>query len=176
LRVDYLKRLGGIQSLSLCVVGQDRYPKGANGIAFCKNTFDEFFDHYCCGKEVLSSLGFSEKFIRSNYSDPIVLFHDLLQKGIGFINISNELLDHTTEKMFQEYQTYNTPFLQKSERIIILGSSKTKPLFKSQYPEFEILETVIHPSLKAKEFNLEKWNKVWGARYLAKVCNTAYGK
>ena len=85
------------------------------------------------------------------------MFLDLINKGIAFINISYELLADTTEKMFQEYQSYNKEFLDKTEHIVVLGSSRTKPLFESQYPEYRISETVIHPSLKAKEFNNEKW-------------------
>lgn len=172
LQINYKRILDETELLSVCIVGQDRYPNGSNGIAFCKDSFDEFFDHYCCGKDVLYSLGYSEKLIREKYSDPKELFFDLLKKGIGFINISYELLNETSKQMFQEYQKFNKPFLAKAKKIIVLGSSKTKPYFESQYSEFKITRTLIHPSLKAKEYNSTRWAQVWENEYLKKVGNT----
>lgn len=169
LQIEYSEYLKNIKSLKLCIVGQDRYPKGANGIAFCKNSFDEFFDFYCCGKDVLYSLGYSEEMIRNKYSDPIELFFDLLSKGIGFINISYELLDETTEELFIAYQKYNRLFLIKSDRIVVLGSSRTKPLFEKQYHDFKIYKTLIHPSLKAKEYDEVEWKRKWETKYLKSV-------
>jgi len=156
LQKEYLLQLSKVDSLSICIIGQDKYPNGANGIAFCKDSLNDFFDLYCCGKEVLYSLGYKEEIIREKYSKPKELFFELLANGIGFINISCELLENTTERMFNTFQNYNRQFLKKSDRIVVLGSSKTKPLFESQYPEFNITETVINPSLKAKKFNSNK--------------------
>lgn len=171
LQLKYLQILFEVKSLSICIVGQDRYPKGANGIAFCKDTLTEFFDSHCCGKTVLFSLGYSEKKIRDNYPDPKKLFFDLLENGIGFINLSYELLKDTSEEMFHMYQNYNEPFLKKADKIIILGISNTKPLFEKQYPNYKIRETIIHPSLTAKESSPNKWREKWETEYLKTIGN-----
>jgi hypothetical protein len=173
--IEYLKEALKFDQFVLVIVGQDPYPKGANGIAFCKTTFDEFFDSYCCGKEVLYSLGYTEQFIKKNYASPIALFYDLLHKGIAFINVSSVLLKDKTIKTSKEDKTYNLQFLTKGNKIVVLGKSTATTLFREIYPEFPIKASLIHPSGKAKETYSIEWKEVWRSpfirnNYLIRVC------
>ena len=129
-RIEYLEAAEKVERFKLVVVGQDPYPKGANGIAFCKNTFDEFFDSYCCGKEVLYSLGYSKEAVVSKNENPLELFYGLLAQGIAFVNVSSVLLDDATDLKLSADKVYNENFLSKTDQIVVLGKSKTTKLFK----------------------------------------------
>lgn len=168
LKEEYLEALKKIETINVCIVGQDPYAKGSNGIAFCKNEFSDFFDESCSGKDVLFSLGFDEGWIRSNYDDPIDLFRKLLHDGIAFINVSHTPFSKAKKVDFIEDQEYNNAFLEKSKNIILLGTSYTRPHFKEYYDGFEETETVCHPSFKAKSYDQEKWAKIYESSYLAK--------
>jgi len=165
---QYLKELDNIKTINVCIVGQDPYPKGANGIAFCKNEFKEFFDPFCCGKDVLESLGYDEGWIRSNYDNPIELFLRLLGEGIAFINVSRVPIGKATVSSFIEDQSYNNAFLEKSKNIILLGMSYTEPHFDQYYSGFTKTETVCHPSNNVKNNYPITWAKIYDTTYLAK--------
>lgn len=165
-REEYLERVNKIDRLKLVIVGQDPYPQGANGIAFCKNTFEEFFDLYCCGKEVLFSLGYTEEYIVSKYKNPLALFCDLLSKGIAFINVSSLLLDDATELTLKADILYNENFLSKTDKIVVLGKSNATRLFKQYYSEYHIFVSLIHPSGLAKKHSQEEWENRWDTAYL----------
>ena len=167
-RIEYRKAAKKVAQLKLLIVGQDPYPRGSNGIAFCKNTFDELFDQYCCGKEVLFSLGYSEDMIRSDFSSPKELFFHLLSNGIAFINVSSVLLDFADDESIKDDIEYNSLFLDKAFSVVILGKSKAMELFKLNYPKHEVGEALLHPSGKAKEFNKTEWNNKWAQPYLKK--------
>jgi predicted ATPase len=168
-RIAYLKAVEKVEKLKLVLVGQDPYPKGANGIAFCKNTFDELFDPFCCGKEVLYSLGLSKEAVEGKYENPVALFYDLLAQGIAFVNISSVLLVHATEKSLSEDKVYNENFLSKTERIVVLGKTKTRQIFDQYYPKRTISETLIHPSGLAKKSDPTEWLNTWRNPYLEKT-------
>ena len=79
------------KDLKLLIVGQDPYPKGATGIAFCKTDKTDLFSNSCSGRFVLNSLGFNEK-NTSNFKNGEAIFLYLLEKGVAFINVSNLIL------------------------------------------------------------------------------------
>lgn len=178
---NYLKRrLALAEPIKLLIIGQDPYPSGATGIAFCKNSFEELFAKNCSGKYVLNSLGLHERNTR-RFGDTRELFYYLLEKGIAFINISNKLLEgefiegHTKSEFNQRLfrlnegkilssRKYNINFIENSTKIVLLGKWKTEPIFKKYYSEFEYNETLIHPS----NYNSKspKATKEWESAYL----------
>lgn len=157
--------------IDFLIVGQDPYPKGANGVAFCKNSHYEFFQDNCCGNLVTTSLGLNEEQIRSGYKNPKVMFFDLLlTKGIGFINVSNELLSKLKvdelEKSILETKSENTEALDKAKNIILLGRGKTRSYFEKYYPEYKYDNVLLHPSKNAKNGNEDEWNNLWTSNYI----------
>jgi hypothetical protein len=165
-RATYLEKAQEVELFKLVLVGQDPYPKEPNGIAFCKNTFDDFFDNYCCGKEVVYSLGLSKEQMIQNYENPLHLFLDLLAEGIAFVNVSSALLKLATEESLKKDAIYNEHFLSKADKIVILGKSKATEYFQQYYPNYKETTSVIHPSGLAKPSNLKDWNEVWENSYL----------
>ncbi|MDT8412480.1 MAG: PIN domain-containing protein [Vicingaceae bacterium] len=161
------------QTIDFLIVGQDPYPKGANGVAFCKNSHYEFFQDNCCGNLVTTSLGLNEEQIRADYKNPKVMFFDLLlTKGIGFINVSNKLLSKLKvdelEKTILETKSENSEALGKAKNIILLGRGKTRSYFEKYYSEYKYDNVLLHPSKNAKNGNEEEWNNLWTSNYIEK--------
>lgn len=159
--------------IDFLIIGQDPYPKGANGVAFCKNSHYEFFQDDCCGNCVTTSLGLTKEQIKADYKNPKVLFFDLLlTKGIGFINVSNKLLsklnENELEKAIHDTKTANLNALQKAKKIILLGKGKTRSYFEKFYSEFKSDYVLLHPSKKAKKDNENEWNNLWTKNYIEK--------
>tara|TARA_B100000674_G_C37966238_1_gene974712 strand:- start:3028 stop:3897 length:870 start_codon:yes stop_codon:yes gene_type:complete len=173
-QLNYLQQSKMVDSFQLVIVGQDPYPNGANGIAFCKNTFDEFFNAYCCGKDVLFSLGYTKTKIKDNFEDPIQLFNHLLSEGIAFINVSSVLLADKTPVTIAEDKKYNLNFLEKAQKVVVLGKSKATSLFNEIYPEYSIDASLIHPSGLAKKSAAKEWGNVWSESYLGKTFLTNF--
>jgi len=165
---DLIKQKADIDFL---IVGQDPYPKGAIGVAFCKNSHYEFFQNNCCGNLVTTSLGLNEEQIRAGYKNPKVMFFDLLlTKGIGFINVSNHLLSELKidelEKAILETKFENSEALGKAKNIILLGRGKTRSYFEKYYSEYNYDNVLLHPSKNAKNSNEEEWNNLWTSNYI----------
>ena len=179
---QYYKVASGLDEIYLLVVGQDPYPTGANGVAFCKNKFPDFFDEYCCGKDVLYSLGISEEFARSEYLSPKECFMRLLtSQKICFINARNELTenpsDQELEAQLQLAKIFNMPFIMKAKNIVLLGKVKTKMYFDSYQSGYSYGEVLIHPTSRNKnKTSLPEWTKVWGNKYLQKKYDLKIGK
>jgi hypothetical protein len=165
LKNEYFERLSKVPTLKLVIIGQDPYPSGANGIAFCKNTFDELLHPSCCGKEILYSLDINIDSAIKNFSSPIELFYDLLDNGIAFINVNHEMFTDQAQNL-SIFKPYNQSFLEKAEQIVVLGLSKAKDAFKQYYSEFENVEFLIHPSAKAKLNSPIDWKKKWNKTHL----------
>ena len=163
----YLEKINCLERLELVLIGQDPYPYGANGIAFCKNTFDELFASNCCGKDVLYSLGFAEDYLSNNFLNPIDFFLKLLEKGIAFINVC-EAINETSESKIENTKSYNLKFIEKAKSIVILGKGKANELFKKYYPEITVDEVLLHPSGYNKANNYNEWAKTWNTNYLNK--------
>lgn len=159
------------KEIDFLIVGQDPYPKGANGVAFCKNSHYEFFQDNCCGNLVTTSLGLNEEQIREDYKNPKVMFFDLLlTKGIGFINVSNQLLSKLKvdelEKVILETKVENSEALDKSKNIILLGRGKTRNYFEKYYSEYKYDTVLLHPSKNAKNGNEDEWNNLWTSNFI----------
>lgn len=165
----YKNLLEKVDKLQLVIVGQDPYPKGANGIAFCKNTFDELLDQYCCGKDVLVSLGINIQSASKEFKSPVEFFEYLLvEKGIAFINVNHKLFSENKDSS-EEFIPYNEAFLSKAENIAILGETLSKDVFFKYYPHYKEAKCFIHPSGKARNNFPLKWEAVWGTNFLQKT-------
>jgi len=164
LKTVYLNKLKTVGSLKLLIVGQDPYPNGANGIAFCKDTFEELQDQFCCGKDVLFSLGVDIESAKDNFNSPVDLFFDLLEQGIAFINVNHELNSNNSKP--EKYRDYNLEFLEKAPEIVVLGLSTAKDAFEKHYSEYIPVNCLIHPSGRNKTNQFTQWNLVWNNSYL----------
>lgn len=173
---DLIKQKGEIDFL---IVGQDPYPQGANGVAFCKNSHYEFFQDTCCGNLVTTSLGLNQEQIKADYKNPKVMFFDLLlTKGIGFINVSNKLLSKLNvdelERAILETKSENLEALSKAKHIILLGRGKTLSYFKKYYSDYKYDSVLLHPSKNVKNGNEDEWNKLWTSNYIeSEIINKA---
>jgi len=164
LKNEYQEKLQSIDQLKLVIVGQDPYPVGANGIAFCKNTFGELEDFRCCGKDVFHSLGIDLEHAKTELSTPIELFMDLLDQGIAFINVNHELFSANSN--VEKYKDYNNQFLSKADKIVVLGLSTAKTAFLQHYSNYSNVSYLIHPSGRNKNSTPEQWNAIWANTYL----------
>ena len=92
------------------------------------------------------------------------MFLDLLEKGIAFINVNHILFSENTD--VNKYKLYNNQFLNKTDKIAVLGLSTAKVAFQNTYPEYKNVKFLIHPSGKAKTNNLIQWENIWAKTYL----------
>lgn len=171
--VQYQSLIKEKKEIDFLFIGQDPYPKGANGVAFCKNSHYEFFQDDCCGNCVATSLGLTEERIRTEYKNPKVLFFDLLlTRNIAFINVSNKLLsklnEFELENAILNTKTENINALKKAKKIILLGKGKARSYFEKYYSEFKYDIVFLHPSKNAKKDNEKEWNELWATNYIEK--------
>jgi rRNA-processing protein FCF1 len=170
---QYKNLLKEKKEIDFLFVGQDPYPKGSNGVAFCKNSHYEFFQDDCCGNCVTTSLGLTKEQIRTEYKNPKVLFLDLLlTRNIAFINVCSKLLSNLNEfeleKAISDTKEEYDNILRKAKKIILLGKGKTRSYFEKYYSEFKYDTVLLHPSKKAKKDNENEWMEIWGNNYLEK--------
>lgn len=155
---EYSKRNIKINKLKLCIVGQDIYPNGYEGIAFYKENINELFKNSCSGKIVLESLGYTEEYVRKVFkTSKDLLFHLLEEEKIAFTNIAYHLIKGDKNKI-EDWIHYNEPFFKNSEKIILLGKGITQKLFKKYYPNYHNTVTFLHPSYRIKN---EEWKQTW---------------
>jgi hypothetical protein len=171
--IHYQELINKKREIDFLFIGQDPYPDGANGVAFCKNTYQEFFQDSCCGLSVMLSLGYPRVDIYKNYDNPKKLFIDLLlEKGIAFANVSNELMrklsESELEKAILQTKTKNSKALDKAKKIILLGRGKTRNYFEKFYSEYKYDYVLLHPSKNAKNSNEREWNSIWTTNYIEK--------
>lgn len=191
---DYQELSKSINRFKAVIIGQDPYPLNPSGVAFCKNSFSELFkntsQYRCCGQFLLYSLGLSKKTIEKHsdtFKRPIDVFNYLLENGIAILNSSYQLLDapfidgqptqefnkkllrNNKEAIIEAYN-YNLPFLEKTDKIILLGKLRTEPIFKHYYNKFSSEEILIHPSYynSQKVEAIEEWDSIWNTKYLLK--------
>lgn len=170
----YYKAAKEIKSINFLIVGQDPYPNGANGVAFCKDSYYALFveEPEPSGATVLRSMGIDmEKARLISRKNPKSLFYELLTKyGICFINVFDEVYDKISleDRISVAKQTaaFNLPIVEKSKTIILLGKGKTKDTFEAHYRGISYDHVLIHPSAKAKEANPTEWCDVWEKNFL----------
>ena len=80
---------------------------------------------------------------------------------------NKKLLRNNKEAIIEAYN-YNLPFLEKADKIILLGKLRTEPIFKHHYSEFSSEETLIHPSRynSQKAESTKEWESIWNTKYL----------
>ena len=168
----YLNELNKVSNLKFCIIGQDIYPENASGIAFCKSDFTQLLQYNCSGKYVLNALGYDSNYIHKLIEEKKKtedFFIELLHTGICFLNISYELLNNIPKDnldiILGEYKTYNEFFLNKSNKIVLLGKTKTHKLFKEYYQEYNEYEVLIHPSIRNQ--NKDEWKKIYNNKYFS---------
>ena len=173
----YYKKAKELDSIKVLIVGQDPYPSGANGVAFCKENYYALYveEPEPAGATVLKSMGIDmEKARKISYKNPKNLFYELLSKsGICFINVYNKLYDQINVEdrkvIAEETAQFNLPIVQKAETIILLGKGITKNTFEDYYKGITYNHVLIHPSLRAKESNPVEWSETWETRKLEKL-------
>ena len=150
--------------LDLLLIGQDSYPQGANGIAFCKNTFQELHASNCCGHDVLKSIGLSNEDYLSKFQNPIELFTSLLiNNRIGFINISETSKDEMSLEEIKIRVDLISKLIDNSNHTVCCGYwvyntiVENNPFLKNQ------IMKVIHPSHYNKRKRFEIWADNWGS-------------
>ncbi len=186
----YFNRIQELSKIKILIIGESPYSKGANGVAFCKNSWDELFEgkeileeneeKRCCGQDVLYSLGFEEEKVRSKFESPIHLWIYMLERGIVMINIAHNILinkyipGQTTEvyaeALFKANQetilkskALNYPIIEKSDELFILGELAAKCIFNHFYTDFKDKpkEVVIHPSSRCKANENKEKHHEW---------------
>ncbi|WP_300666886.1 hypothetical protein [Fluviicola sp.] len=173
----YFNKIQERSKIEILIIGESPYPKGANGVAFCKNSWDELFEgketlengekQRCCGQDVLYSLGFEEEKVRAKFKFPIDLWLYMLEKGIVMINIAHNILSNefikgqsteayakalfkANQETILKSRELNYPIIKKSDELFILGELAAKCIFKHFYKDFEDKprEVLIHPSIR----------------------------
>jgi uracil DNA glycosylase len=169
-----------MDTIKLLIVGQDPYPFGANGVAFCKDNYYSLFmeEPEAAGATVLKSMGIDlERAREISRKNPKNLFYELLSKtGICFINVYHKVHDQIAienrESEAEEASNFNMPIVLKSKKIILLGKGITKDTFEKFYKNAAYDHVFIHPSAKAKASNPSEWSEVWEQKTLEKLIIT----
>jgi uracil DNA glycosylase len=170
--VDYLKNAeNNAENIKIVLIGQDPYPSDANGIPFCKNDLKNIKN--TSGGFILKRLGI----LSFDSNDGIATFHHLLEKGILFLNLSNQLLktedgkwlnrELIDELLIDSFKSNENIISKLNPSVLILRLGSQKKLsgfFKSNYykpnkDKYKIL-SIIHPSPFNK--NRESWRNIWG--------------
>lgn len=173
----YYRTASKMETIKLLVVGQDPYPTGSNGVAFCKDSYYSLYveEPETSGSIVLKSMGLDMKKARQiSRKNPKTLFYELLTKfGICFINVYNKAHDNIDieERRINAEQTYrfNLPIVKKAKKIVLLGKGITKNTFEEYYEGISYDHVFIHPSLSAKQSNPSEWAEIWETNTLEKL-------
>lgn len=173
----YYRTASEMETIKLLVVGQDPYPTGSNGVAFCKDSYYSLYveEPETSGSIVLKSMGLDMiKARQISWKNPKTLFLELLTKfGICFINVYNEPLDKIDmgKRRVNAAETYrfNLPIVKRAEKIVLLGKGITKNTFEEYYEGITYDHIFIHPSLSAKQSNPSEWAEIWETNTLEKL-------
>ena len=150
--MEYKEKVETLESIELLIVGNEPYPSGSNGIAFCNNSWNELMNGRCGGRYLLCSLGIDFSKIKSNYKSPVSLFMKMANKGIVCVNQNDELLSMCLEK--------------KSKVSITCGSKISSVVVENVKKSSErIVKIDRHPSPQGESNPPDKqgtWYKYWG--------------
>lgn len=151
--------------IKLIIIGQDPYPTGSNGIAFCKDTFKEM-NKNCCGRYVLESVT-GEKFdiIKEKYKTPSLLFDRLLYEGVLFINLSNKIIKKLTKEELESE-------INNCKSIINTHKKEFPKIVKcGKYcnDKFTNIDFAVHPVTINKNIRNKEWRNYWEIGKLKKI-------
>jgi len=174
---QYYRTAKELDSINFLIVGQDPYPTGANGVAFCKDNYYSLYveEPEPAGAIVLKSMGIDlEKARIISRKNPKNLFYELLTKSrICFINVYSEIFDkidiEDRDRIAHETLKFNLPIVRKAKTIILLGKGTTKTTFEKYYIDIPYSHVFIHPSMRAKEANPTEWSDTWETNKLEKL-------
>jgi len=178
---EYLQLLQSVDEIEHLIIGQDPYPNGPNGIAFCKETWDEFFEEHCSGWLVYKSFGMEDKHqakLSEAYPSPVEHFTKLLEAGkIALVNVCHDYIQKYEDReqrlvlnlpLAEEALAYNMQFVRKAKKIIVLGWGLPKNIWLELYSEHDskCVLNPLHPSLNnnGNERYEEQWGE--GTKYL----------
>jgi len=162
----YYTAARSLKEIEILIIGQDPYPEGGNGVAFCKSSLYGLYQEGCSGGLVLNSLGYTRQKSFERYKNPEALFYDLLiSQGICFTNINHkEFKKLSLEQILQstkETRDFNIDLVKKSKKIVLLGKGQTSTYFSKLYEGFKPDVILIHPSLNARQDNEKEWDETW---------------
>jgi len=166
------------KNIKLVIIGQDPFPTDANGIPFCKNDLKNIKN--TSGGYILKRLGIPS----FDANDGISTFYELLEKGVLFLNLSNQLLKSEDGKWLSRdridallIESFNTnkiilSKLNASVLILRLGSQKKlsgfyKANYYKAYKDKYNMLTKIHPSPFNR--NRDAWKKFWDNKNIASI-------
>lgn len=141
-----------LESIDLLIVGNEPYPTGSNGIAFCKSSWKEFLDGRCGGRYLLCSLGIDLCKSQSKYTNPIDLFTKMAAEKIVFVNQSDLFLQECLKKSIKTARTCGSNI-----------SDAVKKNIKEKVQNYSHIER--HPSPQGEVNPPDKsgdWFKYWG--------------
>ena len=170
----YYSAARALEKIELLIIGQDPYPEGAIGVAFCKSSLYGLYQEGCSGGLVMSSLGYSRQKSFENYKNPEAMFYDLLvSKGVCFININNQefkklSLDQIL-KTTKEARDFNIDLVKKAKKIVLLGKGQTSAYFSKLYEGFKPDVILVHPSLNARQDSEKEWDETWKGNTLQRI-------
>jgi Nuclease-related domain len=166
---NYYDAARALESIELLIIGQDPYPNGGNGVAFCKTSMYGLYQEGCCGGIVLASLGYSRRRAFDSYENSRAMFLDLLKfKGICFTNVNpqkislQEIINSPNDAI-----NFNLELIKKAKKIVLLGKGQTKDYFERLFKGYHPTHILIHPSLRNE--NLDEWSKTWQGDTLKKI-------
>jgi len=164
----YLTEIEAQAKIKLVIMGKDPFPKGANGIPFCKNTWKEQLNPTSSGFIVLNSLGITRRNLETEFKTPTDCFLYLTTKGIVFLNLSYcfigvgvSIRKHRHREELREGFKINEKFLKKADNIVLCGEAN-----KNRWNDFKNskINEVVHPARNRNSPDpkiRERWQKSW---------------
>lgn len=166
LKQTYQYAVESCSDVKLLVVGNKEYDNGANGIAFCKNSWLEILQPQCSGRYLLCALGINFQNVCVKYHNPVELFLEMAKRGIVFLN----------QKNFSNTPLIEYLQLHKPKIVLLCGSPVLMSYLKIQgkinVEPCRIFKTV-HPDVRNANKNeksdwfsrsvKEIWMLCWGS-------------
>ena len=150
--LNYQNIVNLLDSIILLIVGNEPYPSGSNGIAFCKNTWPELMDGRCGGRYLLCSLGVDLCKAQDNYSSPVDLFVKMAKEKIVFVNQNDEFLYECLKKNINVARSCGSNILETIKKNIEGKVSNYEHFDRHPFPQGETNPPDINGN----------WFKYWG--------------
>ena len=147
-------------------MGKDPYPHQANGIPFCKDSWNDLCKHNCSGFTVLQSIGIDLKQAKSNNASPVELFNNMASLGIFFLNLSYEFIGKPIRKhkhfhLLKHAYDINSNFIHQDCPVILCGEALKLIWLTTQ--QSTNWHNAIHPDTRntKTQQRLEQWRQWW---------------